>query len=46
MYNKVKADSWVPQLEKVLEKAWLKWADLGPLRASHQRLNHDHLMEK
>ena len=28
MYNKVRVDSWVPQLEKVLEETWLKWVDL------------------
>ena len=29
MYNKVKADSQVPQLEKDLEEASLKWVDLA-----------------
>ena len=29
MYNKVKANSQVPQPEKVLEEARLKWADLA-----------------
>ena len=29
MYSKVKADSQVPQLEKNLEEARLKWADLS-----------------
>ena len=28
MYNKVQADSRVPQLEKDLKEAWLKWVDL------------------
>ena len=28
MYNKVKADSRVPQLKKVLEEAWLEWVIL------------------
>ena len=29
MYDKVQADSRVPQLEKELEEARLKWADLA-----------------
>ena len=29
MYSKVKENSRVPQLEKVLEEARLKWADLA-----------------
>ena len=29
MNNKVQADSRVPQLEKDLEEAWLKWVDLA-----------------
>ena len=28
MYDKVQADSWVSQLEKELEEARLKWANL------------------
>ena len=32
MYIKVKVDSRVPQLEKVLEEARLKWADLAQER--------------
>ena len=34
MYNKVQADSRVPQLEKNLEKDRLKWADLAKERAA------------
>ena len=34
MYNKVQADSQVPQLEKGLEEAGLKWADLAKERAA------------
>ena len=29
MYGKVQANSWVPHLEKDLEEAWLKWANLA-----------------
>ena len=34
MYNKVQADSRVPQLEKDLEEALLKWTDLAKERAA------------
>ena len=29
LYNKVQANSRVPQLEKDLEEAWLNWVDLA-----------------
>ena len=32
LYNKVQANSWVPQLKKDLEKARLKWIDLAQER--------------
>ena len=34
MYNKVQADSRVPQLEKDLEEARLKWTDLAKERVA------------
>ena len=34
MYNKVKVDSQVPRLEKVLEEAWLKQVDLAQEHAT------------
>ena len=34
MYKKVRADSRVPQLEKDLEEAWLKWANLAKEHAA------------
>ena len=34
MYNKVPADSQVPQLEKALEEARMKWANLAKERAA------------
>ena len=32
MHSKVQEDSRVPQLEKDLEEAWQKWADLAKER--------------
>ena len=34
MYINVKADSWIPQLEKVMEEAQLKWVDLAQERVT------------